>query len=154
MFTNNPFESISKALLSGAEKFTPDAAQDTAKLMMDNLRTWGDLAQAQAEAVKSSAMQSADEFKGIKEPQAAFEAFQNNAQKLAALTAKHLQEVTELGVEQFTAGVDLLQQRHPAPDTFSPVAKGMKAAASAIESTVLSTLKAGASATEAKPRRK
>ena len=74
---------------------------------------------------------------------AAFEKLKTHSQKAVALTAKHLQEVTELGVEQFQAGVDLLQERHPAPDAFAPMAKGMKVAAAAIESAVLSALKTG-----------
>lgn len=154
MFTTNPFESITKTLMSGADKFTPDAAQDATKLMMDNLRMWGDLAQAQAQAVQASALETVEGIKSIKEPQAAFETFKNNAQKVVALTAKHLQEVTELSVEQFNAGVDLLQERHPAPDTFAPVAKGMKVAATAIESAVLSTLKTGVDVAEAAPKGK
>jgi hypothetical protein len=149
MFSSNPFEAITKSLMSGADKFTPDAAQDAAKLMMDNLRMWGDLAQAQAQAVKDAAMESVGEIKGIREPQAALETFKTTAQKVIAMSAKHLQEVTELSVEQFNAGVDLLQEKHPAPDAFAPVAKGMKVAASAIESAVLSTLKTGVSAAQA-----
>ncbi len=146
MFTNNPFESISKTLLSGTNKFTPDAAQDAAKLMMDNLRMWGDLAQAQAQALQGTALETVNDLKSVREPQAALETFKTNAQKVAALTAKHLQEVTELSIEQFNAGVDLLQERHPAPEAFEPMAKGMKMAASTIESAVLSSLKTGLSA--------
>ena len=148
MFTNNPFESITKTLMSGTSKLTPDAAQDAAKLMMDNLRMWGDLAQAQAQALQTSAMETVEDIKAVREPQAAFETFKSSAQRVMALSTKHLQEVTELSVEHFNAGVDLLQERHPAPDAFAPIAKGMKVAASAVESAVLSAIKTGASATE------
>ncbi|MBP6483777.1 MAG: hypothetical protein KA254_04065 [Rhodoferax sp.] len=151
MFANspfNPFESVTKALLDGAGKFTPDAAQGAAKDMMDNLRAWGDLVQTQAQAVQQSTMQLVDDMKSVREPIAAMEVFKANTQKAVALTAKHLQEATALSIEQFNSGVDLLQARHPAPEAFAPVAHGMKLAASAIESALLGALNSGVEATE------
>ena len=148
MSINNPFEAVTKAMMSGATPFTPDAAQDAAKQMMDSLSQWGDLAQSQAQALQAAAMETVAAFQEVREPQAAMEAVKNTAKKGLSLTAKHLQEITALGIEQFDAGVDLLQQRHPAPQTFEPVAKGMKMAAAAVESAVLATLKSGLSAAE------
>lgn len=152
MFTNNPFESFTKALLDGAGKFSTDEAQGAAKDMMDSLRAWGDLVQSQAQAAQAATLESVEEFKSAKDPMAAVEAFKTNTQRMVALSAKHLQEATSLSVEQFSAGVDLLQQRHPMPDAFAPVAQGMKSAASAIEGKILATLHAGAGAAK-KPRR-
>jgi hypothetical protein len=153
MSINNPFEAVTKAMMSGATPFTPDAAQDAAKEMMDSLSRWGDLAQSQAQALQAAAMESVAAFQQVREPQAAIEAVKSSAKKGLSLTAKHLQEITALGVEQFVAGVDLLQQRHPAPQTFEPVAKGMKMAAAAVESTVLATLKAAEPSAPAKKSR-
>ena len=85
---------------------------------------------------------------------AAVEAFKTNTQKMLALTSIHLQEAMALSIDQFNAGVDLLQERHPAPDAFAPVAHGMKKAASALESGVLAALNTGIEATGAKPASK
>jgi hypothetical protein len=85
---------------------------------------------------------------------AAVEAFKTNTQKMLALTSIHLQEAMALSIDQFNAGVDLLQERHPAPDAFAPVAHGMKKAASVLESGVLAALNTGTEATGAKPASK
>ena len=151
MFTNTPFESAAKTMIAGAEKFnfTPAAAQDAFKPLMDNLKVWGDLVKAQAQATQAAAAESVEAFKSVKEPQAAFDALKTSAEKGMALAAKHVQEATALSVEQFNAGVDVVQERHPAPEAFAQVGKGLKAAASSIETAVASTLKAGATATAA-----
>jgi hypothetical protein len=154
MFTNNPFESVTKALLDGAGKLSSDDAQGAAKEMMDSLRAWGDLVQMQAQATQSASVQAVEEFKNVKDPMAAVEAFKINTQRMLALTAAHLQETMTLSIEQFNAGVDLLQERHPAPDAFSPVAHGMKKAAAALESGVLAALNTGIEATGTKPSAK
>ena len=114
---------------------------------MDNLKVWGDLVKAQAQATQAAATESVEAFKSIKEPQAAFDAMKTSAEKGMALAAKHVQEVTALSVEQFNAGVDVVQERHPAPEAFAQVGKGLKAAAASIENAVASSIKAGASAT-------
>jgi hypothetical protein len=154
MLTNNPFENVTKALLSGAGKLSSDDAQGAAKEMMDSLRAWADLVQTQAQAAQAATMEAVEEFKSVREPMAAVEAFKTNTQKMLALTATHLQESMALSIEQFNAGVDLLQERHPAPDVFAPVAHGMKKAASAMESGVLAALNTGVEATGAKPAAK
>ena len=62
MFTNNPFESVTKALLNGAGKLSSDDAQGAAKEMMDSLRAWGDLVQTQAQAAQAASVQAVEEF--------------------------------------------------------------------------------------------
>ena len=149
MFANTPFESAAKSMFAGAEKFTPFAALESFKYLMDNFKVWGDLAKAQAQATQAAAAESLEAFKGIKEPQAAFDALNASAEKGIALAVKHVQEATALSVEQFNAGVDMVQERHPAPEAFAPVGKGLKAAASSIESAVASTFKASDTAVAA-----
>jgi len=151
MSFSNPFESITKTMMDAAGKFSSDEAQGAAKQMMDGLRAWGDLVQAQGKAVQAASLETVEDFKSVREPLAAIEAFKANVQRSIALTAKHLQETTALGIEQFNAGVDLLQERHPTPDAFSLVAHGMKLTASAIESGLLAALNSGVEATEATP---
>ena len=85
MFTNTPFESAVKTMFAGAEKFNPLAGYYTAKVLMANLKEWGDLAQAQAQASQAAAAESVEAFNGIKEPQAAFDALKANAEKGIAL---------------------------------------------------------------------
>lgn len=154
MSTSNPFESIAKTMINAAGKLSSDQAQGAAKQMMDGLREWGDLLQSQAQALQAASLESIEEFKNVREPMAAIEAFKSQTQRGIELTAKHLQETTALSVEQFNAGVDLLQERHPAPDAFSPVAHGMKLAASAIESRLLAALNAGVEVTGVAPTTK
>jgi hypothetical protein len=154
MFTNNPFETATKALLNGVGKLSSDDAQGAAKEMMDSLRAWGDLVQTQAQAAQAASVEAVEDFKGVKDPMTAFEAYKTNTQKMLALTATHLQEAMALSIEQFNAGVDLLQERHPTPDAFAPVAHGMKKAASAMESGMLAALNTGVEATGTKPAAK
>lgn len=147
MSMSNQFEAITKTLMSGVGKLSSDQAQGTAKQMMDGLRDWGDLVQSQAQAIQAVTVETVEEFKNVKEPLAALEAVKSHVQRSIALTTKHLQETTALSIEQFNTGVDLLQERHPTPDAFSPVAQGMKRAASAIESGLLAALNASVEAT-------
>ena len=142
MFTNAPFESAVKTMFAGAEKFNPVAGYDAVKFLMGNVKAWGELSQAQAQASQAAAAESVEAFNGIKEPQAAFDALKANAEKGIALAVKHVKEATALSVEQFNAGVDMVQERHPAPEVFAHVSNGLKIAASSIESAVVSTFKA------------
>jgi len=145
MFTNSPFASAA-TMFPGAEKFTPAAMQDAVKPFMDNLKAWSDLAQRQTQATQAAVAESVEAFKSIKEPQAALETMKTSAEKSMALTAKHLQEATALSVAQFNAGIDAMQESHPAPESFANVGKGLKAAAASMENAVASTLKNGAAA--------
>ena len=154
MFPNNPFESVTKTLLNGVGKLSSDDAQGLVKEMVDSLRAWGDLVQTQAQAAQAASMEAVEEIKAVRDPMGAVEAFKTNTQKMLALTTTHLQETMALSIEQFNAGVDLLQERHPTPDAFAPMAHGMKKAASALESGVLAVLNTGIEATGAKPAAK
>ena len=149
MFKNNPFEAATKAMMANAEKFMSPGAGDSGAQVMANLKAWGELMQEQAQAAQAAAQQTMESFKSIKDPQAAVEALKSSAQTTLALTAKHMQEATALSVAQFTAGVDAMQGAHPLGEAFAPVAKGMKTAASAMETAVGSALKKGAAAAKA-----
>lgn len=146
MFTNTPFESAAKTLKANAEKFNPAAAQDALKPVMENLKAWGDLAQKQAEVVQAAVAESFESFKSIKEPQAAFEVMKASADKVMAMAAKNIKEVTALSVAQFNSSVDALEKAHPAPEAFAGVAKGLKDAASTVENALESAMKRGAAA--------
>lgn len=146
MFTNTPFESAAKTLKANAEKFNPAAAQDALKPVMENLKAWGDLAQKQAEVVQAAVAESFESFKSIKEPQAAFEVMKASADKVMAMAAKNIKEVTALSVAQFNSSVDALEKAHPAPEAFAGVAKGLKDAASTVENALESAMKKGAAA--------
>ena len=144
MFTNTPFEAAAKTFKENAEKFNPAAAQESFKPVMDNLKAWGDLAQKQTQAPQSSIAETVESFKSVKEPQAAFEALKASAENGIAIATKNLKDVTALSVAQFNAGLDAMEKAHPAPEAFAGVAKGMKDAASKIETTLESALNNGA----------
>ena len=149
MFTNSSFETIAKTMKDNAEKFNPAAAAQAFKPMMENLKAWGELAQQQAQAAQAAMAQNLEAFKGIKEPQAAFEAMKASAENGLAIAAKNLQDVTALGVAQFHSSVDALEKAHPMPEAFANVGKGLKTAASTMEEAVESAVKRGNSAVAA-----
>lgn len=146
MFKNTPFEAIAKTMTDNAPKFNATAMQDAIRPMQDNLKAWGDLAQAQAQAAQTSITEAVESFKSVKEPQAAFEVMKASAENTVAMASKNLKDVIALSVEQFHSGVDAIEKSHPAPDAFAGVAKGMKAAASSMENAVESAMKNGAAA--------
>ena len=61
MFTNNPFEAITKTMKENAAKFNPAASQEALKPLMANLQAWGELAQKQAQAAPSDDRERAQE---------------------------------------------------------------------------------------------
>jgi len=140
---NNPFESIAKAMMDSAGNLSSDRAQGAAKQLMDSLQGWGDLVKSQTQNLQAASLETIEDFNSISEPMAAVEAFKSSVQRNVALTVRHLQETTALTIEQFNAGVDLLQERHPTPQAFAPVAHGMKLTAAAMESGLLAALNAG-----------
>jgi hypothetical protein len=146
MFTNTPFESIAKTMKENAEKFNPAASQEAFKPVMEQLKAWGDLAQQQAQIAQASIAETVESFNSIKEPQAAFEAMKTSAENGLAMATKNLKDVTALGFEQFRTSVDTLQKSHPAPEVFAAVGKGLKSAASTMETAMESAMKTGASA--------
>ena len=145
MFTNTPFESAAKTMKANAEKFSPAAAQEALKPMMDQLKAWGDLVQAQAQVAQASMAETVESFKSVKEPQAAFAAMKTAAENGIAMATRNLKDVTALGVAQFNSSVDALEKAYPAPEAFATVGKSLKSAASALES----ALKNGAAAVAA-----
>lgn len=141
MFNNTSFEAITKTLKENAEKFNPAASQEALKPLMDNLQAWGELAQKQAQAAQASVTATVESFKTIKEPQAAFEAMKALAEQNMAAAAKNLKEVTALGVAQFHTSVEAMEKAHPAPEAFAAVSKGMKTAASQVQTAVETAVK-------------
>lgn len=146
MFTNTSFESIAKTLKENAEKFNPAASQEAFKPVMEQLKAWGDLAQKQAQAAQASVTETVETFKSIKEPQAAFEALKVSAEKSLAIATQNLKDVSALGFSQFHSSVDALEKAHPAPEAFATVGKGLKDAASKMETALESAMKNGAAA--------
>ena len=146
MTNNTAFADIAKTMQENMKKFNPAAAQDALKPVMDNLKAWGDLAQKQAQAAQASMTQTMEAFKGVKEPQAAFEAMKASAETSMALAAQNLKEVTALGVAQFTTSVDAIEKAHPAPQAIAGLTKGMKDAAAKIETSLESALNNGSAA--------
>ena len=134
------------------ENLTPVAARDATEIMMSNLKGWGELVRNQAQAVQAAAIESVADYQRVKDPKAAAEIMMLSAQKAFALTARHLQQIVGLGVEQFKASVDLMQQRHPAPDSFSELAKVMRVTATTMESATLSLLNGGLFSSVDRPR--
>ena len=110
MFTNTPFEAIAKSISESAPKFNPAALQDAIKPAQDNLKAWADLAQRQAKEAQAVFAEAFESMKGIKDPQAALEAFKASSEASMALIAKNLQEATSLSVEQFHAAVDAVER--------------------------------------------
>lgn len=144
MFTNSPFEAIAKTMKANAEKFNPAASQEMFKPVIENLKAWADLAQKQAQVAQAAVAETVESFKGIKEPQAAFEAMKVSAESGIAMATKHLKDVTALGVAQFNSSVDALEKAHSAPEAFANVGKSLKTAASTMENALDSVLKNGA----------
>lgn len=146
MFSNNPFESFAKSMSVSAPKFDPAAMQDSMKLAQDNLKAWGELAQAQAQATQAAITSTMESFKSVKEPQAALEVMKTSAENGVALATKNLKATTALSIEQFNATLDAIEKAHPAPEAFAGVAKGLKAAVAAAEQALEAALKNGAAA--------
>lgn len=145
MFEAPSFESL-KALFPKVDGLNPAAAQEAVQPLLDNLKAWGELTQAQAQATQAAAMESMEALKSAKDPQAALEIVKTNAEKTLALGVKHAQEAASLSVAQFNAGVDAISAAHPAPEAFASVAKGLKAAATTAEANLSKSLKSGAAA--------
>ena len=148
MFKNTPFESIAKSMTDGAAKFNPEAMQEVVKSTQENLKAWTSLAQSQVQAAQAAAADNLETFKGVKEPQAAMEAMKASAEQGIALATQNLKEVTALAVAQFKANVDAIEKTHPAPQAFASIAKGLKEAASTLETNLDSAMKSGATAVD------
>ena len=145
MFTNSSFEAIAKTMKANAEKFNLATSQEMLKPVMENFKAWADLAQKQVQVAQSAIAETVEAFKGVKEPQAAFEAMKASAENGIAIATKNLKDVTTLGVAHFNSGVDAIEKAHPAPDVFANIGKGLRSAASAVENAVDSAVKSGTS---------
>ena len=145
MFKNTPFEAIAKSLTESAPKFDLGATQEALRPLQDNLKAWADLAQSQAAEAQAAMMETVEAVKGAKDPQAAFEAFKASSETAMAMFQKNLNDAVSLSVAQFHDTVDAVQKAHPAGEAFAPLAKSMKAAASAAESTLDTAMQKGAS---------
>ena len=146
MFNNTSFDSIAKTLKENAMKFNPAASQEAFKPAMEQLKAWGDLAQKQVEGFQAAAAETVESFKGLKDPQAAFEAMKVSAESGIALATQNLKDVTALGIAQFHASVDALEKAHPMPEAFAAVGKSLKTAASTMENALESAVKTGTAA--------
>lgn len=145
MFKNTPFEAIAKTMTESAPKLDLGAAQEAFRPIQDNLKAWADLAQSQAADAQAAMMETVEAVKGAKDPQAAFEAFKASSETAMALFQKNLQDAVALSVTQFHDTIDAVQKTHPAGESFAPIAKGLKAAASTAESNLGAALEKSAS---------
>ena len=146
MTANNAFSDVTKTMQENMKKLNPAAAQEAFKPVMENLKAWGDLAQKQAQAAQASMTQTMEAFKGVKEPQAAFEAMKASAENTIALATQNLKDVTALGVAQFNTSIDAMEKASPAPQALAGLTKGMKDAAAKIETSLETALNNGAAA--------
>jgi hypothetical protein len=140
MASKTAFDTITKTMEESLAKLSSGASQETLAPVMDNLKAWGELIQTQAQKAQAAMAETAESFKDIKEPTAAMEGVKAVAERNMQLALENLRDVSALGFAQFQANVDALQKVHPAPEAFAPVAKGLKDAASKMESALESTL--------------
>jgi hypothetical protein len=146
MFKNTPFEAIAKSMSESAPKFNVASMQDAIKPVQENLQAWADLAQNQAKEMQAAIAETVASIKDIKDPQAAFEIMKASSEAGMALFSKNLKEATSLSFDQFHSTVDAVEKAHPAPETFAPVAKNLKAAATTAESTLATVMEKSAAA--------
>jgi len=144
MFTNTAFESIAKTMKENTSKFNSAASQEAFKPAVEQVKAWGELAQKQAQGFQAAAAQTVESFKGLNDPQAAFEAMKASAESSIATATQNLKDVTALGFAQFHSGVNALEKAHPAPEAFATVGKGLKTVASTMEDALESAMKTGA----------
>ena len=137
-------DDIAYTMKENLAKLSPAASQEALAPMMDNLKAWGELIQAQVQTAQAAMAETVESFKSIKEPTAAFEAMKALAERNMAMAAQNLRDASALGFAQFHANIEALQKVHPAPEAFAPVAKGLHDAASQMEKALESTMDKGA----------
>ena len=140
MPANTKIDDIAYTMKENLAKLSPAASQEALAPVMDNLKAWRELIQAQAQTAQAAMAEMVESFKGIKEPQAAFEAMKAAAEQGLALTSQNMKDAMALSFEQFQSGVDTLQKAYPAPEAFAPVAKGLKDAASTMQNVLESAM--------------
>jgi hypothetical protein len=110
----------------GADKFAPEALQASLKPVTEQLQAWADLGKKHFEESRLATEAALKSFTGVKDPQAAVELIKANAQQGLTLASSQLRASADLGVSQFHANVDATAAKLPQPDTFAPIAKGLK----------------------------
>jgi hypothetical protein len=110
----------------GAEKFAPEALQANLKPVIEQMQAWADLGKKHFEETRLATEAAFKSLTSIKEPQAAVELIKANAEQGLSLAASQLRASADLGVSQFHAALDATAAKLPQPDTFAPVAKGLK----------------------------
>lgn len=155
MPANSPFDDIANTMKENLAKLNPAASQEALAPVMENLKAWGELIQTQAQTAQAAMAETVESFKSIKEPTAAVEVMKAAAEQNMAIAMQNLRDVSALGFAQFHTNIDALQQVHPAPEAFAPVAKGLKDAASQMETVLESSINnsAGTVKTTASKRR-
>ena len=153
MSTNTSYDSIANIMKENLAKFNPAASQEALAPVMDNLKAWGELIQTQTQTAQAAMAETVELFKGIKEPQAAFEAMKTAAEQGLALASQNMKDAMALSFEQFQSGVDALQKTYPAPQAFAPVAKGLKDAASTMQNVLESAMNKSAATIQTTARK-
>ena len=148
MTITKSFKSAEKTMKSSVEKFTPAAAQEAFQPMMENFKAWGELVQEQAQASQAAVAETFEAFKGIKEPQAAFDAMSAFTQNITAMFAKNIKDAVALSVAQFKGNVGMLENNLPASEAVTHIANGWKDAASKMEDSVESAVNDGSAAVQ------
>jgi hypothetical protein len=146
MSNDKSFESAARTMKSNAEKFIPAGNQDAFQPMMDNLKAWGDLAQEQAQASQAALTETFEALRGIKEPQAAFNAITAFAQNAMAMATQNFKDAVALSMAQFKGNVASLEKNLPASEAVTGIVNSMKDAASSMENSLNSAVNDGASA--------
>ncbi|MDB5743351.1 MAG: hypothetical protein JWR68_1666 [Polaromonas sp.] len=146
MPSTTPFDDITKTMKESLAKLSPGVSQEALAPVMDNLKAWSELIQAQAQTAQAAMAETVESFKNIKEPTAAVESVKALAERNMEMTVQNLKAVSALGFAQFQTNVDALQKVHPAPDAFAPVAKGLKDAALKMEDALERTMDKGRTA--------
>jgi len=110
----------------GAEKFTPEAIQASLRPVMEQMQAWADLGKKHFEESRLATEAAIKSMTGIKDPQAAVELIKTNAKQGLTLAGEQLRASADLGVSQFHAALDATAAKLPQPDSFAPIAKGLK----------------------------
>ena len=96
-------DDIAYTMKENLAKLNPAASQEALAPVMDNLKAWGELIQAQAQTAQAAMAEMVESFKSIKEPTAAFEAMKALAERNMAMATQNLRDASALGFAQFHA---------------------------------------------------
>jgi hypothetical protein len=124
--TTSAFAFPSLPAFPGADKFTPEAMQASLRPVMAQMQAWADLGKKHFEESRVATEAALKSMTGAKDPQTAIELIKTNAQQGLVLAGEQLRASADLGVAQFHAALDAATSKLPQPETFAPVAKGLK----------------------------